>query len=116
MAAPLAEPDVLVRGAGPVGCAFALALEQSGLRVAIIDASPVRPAFRPLALSYASRLVLERIGVWGRFAASPIEEVLVSQQGAFGRTRMEARDAGVPALGYVAEYSDLTQALRARLT
>ena len=43
--------------------------------------------------------------------ASAIETVQVSQQGAFGRTRLEARDAGVPALGYVVDYGALTALL-----
>ena len=116
MDAPRAdEIDVLVLGAGPVGCTVALALAGSGLRAGMLDDSPVRPGFRPIALSYASRLILERVGAWGAFDATPIEAVQVSQQGAFGRTRMEAGDAGVPALGYVADYAALTTALRARL-
>lgn len=107
-----ADVDVVIYGAGPVGCALALALGDSPLRVALVDPSPATPAFRPIALSYASRLILERLGVWQKFAASPIEKVLVTQAGSFGRTRLDAADAGVPALGYVAEYSALVPALR----
>jgi 2-octaprenyl-6-methoxyphenol hydroxylase len=107
------EADVLIRGAGPVGCTLAAALRGSGLRVALYDPAPAtRPAFRPLALSYATRLLFERIGVWRDIASSPIEHILVSQAGGFGRTRLDAGDAGVPALGYVAEYADVVQALR----
>src|SRR6185295_5491879 len=73
------------------------------------------PAFRPISLSYASRLILERLGVWSTVEATPIETILVSQAGSFGRTRLEAADAGVPALGYVAEYSSLLEALKAPL-
>src|SRR4051812_35106943 len=105
--------DVLIRGAGPVGCTLALALRGVGLRVALHDAGAAAPAFRPLALSYATRLMFERVGVWAQIVATPIERILVSQAGAFGRTRIDADDAGVPALGYVAEYSDVVKALRA---
>jgi 2-octaprenyl-6-methoxyphenol hydroxylase len=104
--------DVLIRGAGPVGCALALALKDSGLAVALLEASPPKPAFRPIALSYASRLILERLGAWPRLAATPIEAILVSQQQGFGRMRMDAADAGVPALGYVVEYAALQAVLR----
>ena len=38
----------------------------------------------------------------------------MSQAGGFGRTVFEARDAGVPALGYVLEYAALLEALRTR--
>jgi 2-octaprenyl-6-methoxyphenol hydroxylase len=114
MGAPHAEPAaVSVLGAGPVGCAAALLLRSAGFRVAVHDDTPVREGFRPIALSYASRLILERIGAWGRFDATPIESVHVSQQGGFGRTVMQSVDAGVPALGYVADYGALTAALRA---
>ncbi|HEY5898256.1 MAG TPA: FAD-dependent monooxygenase [Burkholderiales bacterium] len=106
------DADVVIYGAGPVGCALALALRASALRVALVDPSSATPAFRPIALSYASRLILERLGVWGGFAASAIERILVTQAGSFGRTRIDAASAGVPALGYVAEYSALLSALR----
>ena len=107
------EADVLIRGAGPVGCTLALALRGAGLRVALYDAAATLPAFRPLALSYATRLIFERLGVWSSIAPTPIERILVTQAGSFGRTRLDAADAGVPALGYVAEYSDVVTALRA---
>ena len=110
-----ARTDVLIHGAGPVGCALALALRDSGLRTAILEPSPSRFTFRPIALSYASRLILERVGVWERLETTPIETVLVSQQGAFGRARLEAKDAGVPALGYVVDYAALAAALRSQL-
>jgi 2-octaprenyl-6-methoxyphenol hydroxylase len=110
-----AATDVLIRGAGPVGCTLALALRDSGLRSAILESSPSRISFRPIALSYASRLILERVGVWDRLETTPIETVRVSQQGAFGRTRLEAKDAGVPALGYVVDYAALAAALRSQL-
>jgi len=108
--------DVLIRGAGPVGCTLALALRGSGLRIAVVDSSSFRdPGFRPIALSYASRLILERIGAWDGLAATPIEAIEVSHAGGFGRTHLGAADAGVPALGYVTDYSSLLEILRSRL-
>lgn len=107
--------DVLIRGAGPVGCALALALRSSGLQVKLLQSlSQATPALRPLALSHASRLILERIGAWDALAVTPIAAIQVSQAGAFGRTRLEAADAGVSALGYVIDYSPLASALRAK--
>jgi 2-octaprenyl-6-methoxyphenol hydroxylase len=107
--------DVLIRGAGPVGCTLALALRSSGLQVKLLHSlSQGIPAFRPLALSHASRLILERVGVWDALAVTPIMAIHVSQAGGFGRTRMEAADAGVPALGYVIGYAALAGELRAR--
>src|SRR5258708_22327356 len=101
---PAPQVDVLIRGAGPVGCALALALRSTALRVAVLDSPFPPPAFRPLALSYASRLILERLGVWQALPVTPIERIVVSQAGSFGRTPLDAADAGRPALGYVTEY------------
>ena len=107
--------DVLIRGAGPVGCALALALRGSDLRVALLDPRSPAQAFHPIALSHGSRLILERLGVWQGLSATPIEQVRVTQSGAFGRTRLEASEAGVPALGYVTDYASLVAAMRALL-
>lgn len=106
-----AAVDILVRGSGPVGCVAALALRDSKA-VRIFGKEGPGPAFRPIVLSYASRLILERLGVWRALAPTTIETIHVSQAARFGRTVFEARDAGVPALGYVLEYSDLLHALR----
>jgi len=108
---PAAGIDVLVRGAGPVGCVAALALRSSGKKIALLgrEANPV--GFRPIVLSYASRLILDRLGVWQSLSPTPIETIHVSQAGGFGRTVFDAADAGVLALGYVLEYSALLQAL-----
>ena len=108
--------DVLILGAGPVGCTLALALQGSRQRVRLVEARPAAlPVFRPIALSHASRLILERVGAWGAFPATPIASIHVSQSGAFGRTRMGAADAGVPSLGYVTQYAQLVAALRERI-
>ena len=104
--------DLLVRGAGPVGCAAALALRAAGFSVALRGESAPAGAFRPIALSYASRLILERLDAWRGLDATPIETVRVTQAGGFGRTRLDAADAGVPALGYVTAYGDLLENLR----
>jgi 2-octaprenyl-6-methoxyphenol hydroxylase len=71
---------------------------------------------RPLALSYGSRLILERSGVWADLApATPIARIHVSQRGGFGRTEMTAREAKLPALGYVVDYAGLLERLDAAL-
>jgi 2-octaprenyl-6-methoxyphenol hydroxylase len=107
--------DVLIRGAGPVGCALGAALRASQLKVAIVDRGLANPPFRPIALSYASRLILERLGAWHGLAVTPIDAIHVSERGAFGQARLEAADAGVPSLGYVTEYGSLAHALRERV-
>src|SRR5512134_2103450 len=106
--------DVSIRGAGPVGCTLALLLQRQGRSVVLVrQRKEARAAFRPIALSHASRLILERAGAWAVLSPTPIAVIHVSQQGGFGRTRMSAADAGVPALGYVVDYAVLLDALLA---
>lgn len=111
---PARAVDVLIRGGGPVGCTLALALRSSKLSVAILGAVTAAASFRPIALSHASRLILERVGAWNGLETTPIASIHVSQAGGFGRTRLDAADAGVPALGHVIEYTALAGALRAK--
>jgi 2-octaprenyl-6-methoxyphenol hydroxylase len=78
-------------------------------------ASPMSDT-RPLALSYGSRLILERSGVWPELEpATSIERIHVSQRGGFGRIEMTAAEAGVAALGYVVDYAGLLARLDAAL-
>ena len=118
MTAAASAGGVLILGAGPVGCTLAAALRGGPHAVRLVDpgrGAPAGATFRPIALSHASRLILERIGAWGAFPATPIADIHVSQAGAFGRTRLAAAECGVPALGYVTQYAALVAALRARV-
>lgn len=112
--------EVAIRGAGPVGCACALALHASGKSVVLQGKRPSpensgQTPPRPIVLSYASRLILDRIGAWRGMPANPIEAIHVSQQGGFGRVSLGAADAGVPALGYVVDYGTLLNCLFSRV-
>lgn len=109
---------VLIVGAGPVGAVCALALRQQGIVARVLEAQPAdaRADMRTLALSHGSRLILERLGVWNRLhGATPITRIHVSQRGALGVARLAAEEIGVPALGYVLPYAELTAALKQML-
>ncbi len=111
--------DIAIVGGGPVGATLALALAAGGIEAVVLesrqdDSGTGDP--RPLALSYGSRLILERLGVWEALGTvTPIEQIHVSQRGGFGRVAMSAAEAGLPALGYVAEYARLDAVLRKAL-
>jgi 2-octaprenyl-6-methoxyphenol hydroxylase len=113
------DHDVLIVGGGPVGAATALALAGMKLRVGLVEARGPQAAStdpRPIALSYGSRLIIERLGLWEQLRpATPIERIHVSQRGGFGRVELDAQEAGLPALGYVVDYSRLALALASAL-
>ena len=115
--------DVVIVGAGPVGATVALALAESDLDVVTLDAraeGAIGRSDRSLALSHGSRLILERLGIWGEVAAvpeavTPIRAIDISQRGGFGHARLDAAEQGLPALGYVVSYRALQGALDAAL-
>ena len=114
-----ANCDIVIIGGGPVGAALALALRDSGLRIHLLEARKAEHASadtRALALSYGSRLLLARLGVWSELAnISPIRAIHISQKHSFGRTFLRATELGVPELGYVMPYADLQAQLQAAL-
>jgi 2-octaprenyl-6-methoxyphenol hydroxylase len=106
--------DLIIVGAGPVGATAAAALSGRGLRLLVLEARGESPDNdrRSLALSWGSRLILERVGAWSEaLSPTPIHSIHVSQRGGFGRAVMTAAEAGVPALGYVVSYAALHAAL-----
>lgn len=111
--------DVAIIGGGPVGISLALALRASGLKVSLLEArkpeeSKADP--RALALSYGSRLLLERLGAWEAIPKiSGIRTIHISQKLALGRTLLRANELNVPELGYVLPYQALHTALQGAL-
>jgi 2-octaprenyl-6-methoxyphenol hydroxylase len=115
--------DVAIVGGGMVGASLAVALEGSGLRIAVIEAVPhdaeAQPSFdeRTTALSNGSRRILETLGLWPAVSAvaTPIRKIHVSDQGRFGFARVDAAEQGLKALGYVVPNRALGSALWSRI-
>jgi 2-octaprenyl-6-methoxyphenol hydroxylase len=107
--------DIAIIGGGPVGAALALALRDSGLSICVLEARAANVESqdaRALALSYGSRLLLDRLKVWDALHdVSPIRTIHISQQKSFGRALLKAGELNVPELGYVLPYPALQATL-----
>jgi 2-octaprenyl-6-methoxyphenol hydroxylase len=108
--------DVAICGAGPVGMALAALMARRGVagsRIALIDARSLGQAIsdpRSIALAWGSRLLLEELGAWP-LPATPIHQIHVSRRGRLGRSLMDRAEHKLAALGYVARYGDVVDAL-----
>jgi len=111
-----ATTGIVVIGGGPVGATLVLALRQKGIKATLLEARSRGAANedkRALALSYGSRMILQRLGLWQQLEAkaTPINTIHISQRGSLGRSKLKAQDHDLPALGYVVAYGDLNAVL-----
>ena len=107
---------VIIVGGGPVGSILALALQQKKVAFTMLEARAKAASHsdtRALALSHGSRLILEKLGIWQAVEAkvTAINTIHISQRGGLGRTKLNADDHHLPAIGYVLPYGALMQAL-----
>jgi 2-octaprenyl-6-methoxyphenol hydroxylase len=107
--------DILIVGAGLAGNCLALALKESGLRIALIEASSREqlqksPAGdRALALSAGTICLLQALNAWEgiKSKATAIKTIHISDKGHFGKARLSAKKQNVDALGYVISARDI---------
>jgi len=108
---------VAVIGGGLVGACTALLLHGLGFPVTLIDRQ--RPQLnrgalgidiRNVALSPASRALLEQAGVWDLVPAAPYHHMCIWEQWGTAEVHFDAADAGVPELGWLVEMSPLVSA------
>jgi 2-octaprenyl-6-methoxyphenol hydroxylase len=107
--------SLAIIGGGLVGASLALALQdgarERGWRIHLIEpfepGHEYQPSYdaRSTALSYGTRLIYQRLGLWEWIAerAEPILRIHVSERGSFGAARLDCTREGVEALGYVVE-------------
>ncbi|MDH5300615.1 MAG: 2-octaprenyl-6-methoxyphenyl hydroxylase [Gammaproteobacteria bacterium] len=115
--------DILIVGGGMVGASMACALAPLPLRIGLIEAFPFRseqqPSYdvRAIALAQGSQRIIDSMGLWPDMqpGATPILDIHISDRGHFGVTRLNHREEGVAALGYVVESRFVGQALKRAL-
>lgn len=121
------QADLIIVGAGMVGSALALALQDQGLEILLVDGGPlsVKPfdpqaAFEPRvsALSVASQRILDRLGVWPGIAARracPYGEMQVWDGSGTGQIHFSAASVHAESLGHIVENRVVQDALLERL-
>jgi len=111
--------DVAIIGGGPVGAALAIALQGNDLNVVLLEAreSEINTTDpRALALSYGTRLLLQRLGAWNAIQkVSGIKTIEITQKNSSGSTTICADEMKVSEMGYVLPYTTLHFALQQRL-
>lgn len=118
-----ADFDVVIVGGGLVGASLAIALDGSGLRVALVESVAPKANYQPsydernLALARASVQALAGLGVWQSIASrgTPIEKIHVSRWGDFGVVRLNATEHGLDDFGAVIPARELGNGLLTRL-
>ena len=120
---PDSSYDIVVVGAGMVGASFAqlLASGLEGKKLSVLVVEAVQPAAveqpsfdaRSTALSFGSRRIFERMGIWSSIAehATPIQKIQVSDRGHFGSAWLDCAEHKQEALGYVMENRQLGEVL-----
>ena len=115
--AAITEQQVIIVGGGNVGLSFALLLADKGIRSTLLektryptispDDDERREQFdsRNIALSRRTVQIYDSIGLWQDLQshACRIDEVLISEQGSFGKARLDKDAEGVESFGQVME-------------
>ncbi len=103
--------DVVIVGGGLAGLAFACALRETRLKIALLEQqAPSRPAgwdSRVYAISPANATFLQDIGVWKHLAVERMESVQAMHITADGGARLvfSAYESGVSELAWIVESS-----------
>lgn len=121
------NPDLIIVGAGMVGSALALALQNSGLDLLVLDGGPLKPApfnpqdaFEPRvsALSAASQNLLTNLGAWQGIVerrASPYRDMQVWDGSGTGHIHFSAASVQAEVLGHIVENRIVQDALLEQL-
>jgi 2-octaprenylphenol hydroxylase len=113
--------DIVIIGGGLVGASLALALKDSGLKIALVESRLPAPLpadtswdSRIYAISPGSAAFLQTLNVWQTLAATritPVHEMQVFGDDSAAQLDFSAYDTGLPELAFIAENRQLQAAV-----
>ena len=114
----MSPTDVLVRGAGAVGLATALALSRQGLTVALLGSltEPTTPDVRAYALNAASVQLLQTLKVWDALPAdarTAVHDMHIEGDAPGAVLDFSAWSQSLGELAWIVDAAELERALRA---
>jgi len=116
--------DIAIVGGGMVGLAFAAALEDTELRVAVIESKLPNeelsdlPDVRVSALNRASENILRNLGAWDEISQrrlSPYQAMQVWEKDSFAKINFSADDIAQTNLGHIVENRVIQLSLLAKV-
>ncbi|MCC2680970.1 MAG: 2-octaprenyl-3-methyl-6-methoxy,4-benzoquinol hydroxylase [Nitrosospira multiformis] len=112
--------DVVIVGGGLVGASLALALKDTGLKIALVEFRPVPPLpadeswdSRVYAISPGSAAFLQNLGVWDALdqeRVTPVYNMAIFGDDNAARLDFSAYNIGVPELAFIVENRQLQHA------
>ena len=122
----MSQQPVIIVGGGMVGLSLALMLARQGIAIRLLEAvkypenASGEPATyhssfdaRNTALSRRTVQIFSELGLWEKLSqhATPILQVNISEQGGFGKARLQAHEENVESFGQVIENAWLGRVL-----
>ena len=118
--------DIIVVGAGVIGTSLAAILKDSGISCALVEAeaadkdknSQTNIDPRVLALTQASRNILQAIGAWDEIPKDRLgcfRKMHVWDENGLGEVNFNSTDISEPNMGYIVEQTIVEQALESTL-
>jgi 2-octaprenyl-6-methoxyphenol hydroxylase len=116
--------DVAIVGAGLNGSIAALALAPLGMSIGLLEAQSQEILLNPLgdgrttAISHANALFLQECGVWADIVphATPIKDILITDQDSPVSCHFASEDVAVDAMGYIVDNSVLRRKIFDKIT
>ena len=114
--------EAIIVGGGVVGAVVALGLADAGRQVALLEKQRPRPHpgvlgvdLRTVALSPASRDLLQQLRIWRGLRPAPFNAMRVWEERGTARLCFDAADVGRAELGWIQESGPLAEVVWARL-